>query len=63
MEELLTVVELAERLKLNPTTVYRWVSAGRLTCVRFSARCLRFRQSEVETLLNKMTYRGNEEEE
>ena len=61
MDKLLTVAELAERMGLTPTTIYRWLSDGRLTCIRFSARCLRFRESEMEKLLNKMTHKGNEE--
>lgn len=61
MDKLLTVVELAERLGLNPGTIYHWLSAGRLTCVRFSARCVRFRERDVEEMLNKMTQKAEDE--
>ena len=63
MEKLLTIRELAERLRISPGTAYHWLSAGRLTCIRLSARCVRFRESEVEKMLNKMTRQGIEEDE
>jgi excisionase family DNA binding protein len=61
MERLLTVVELAERLRVSPGTVYHWLSANRLTCIRFSARCVRFRESQIEEMLNKMTQKEKEQ--
>jgi excisionase family DNA binding protein len=61
MERLLTVVELAERLRVSPVTVYHWLSANRLTCIRFSARCVRFRESQIEEMLNKMTQKEKEQ--
>ena len=63
MEKLLTVIELSERLRISPGTIYHWLSEGRLPCIRFSARCVRFRESDVEKMLNKLTYHqsdGNE---
>jgi excisionase family DNA binding protein len=62
MDRLLTVVELAERFRINPGTVYHWLSEGRLTCVRFSSRCLRFRESDIEKMLEQMTDKQEEEE-
>jgi excisionase family DNA binding protein len=63
MEKLLTIRELADRLRISPGTAYHWLSEGRLPCIRFSARCVRFRESEIEEMLNKMTHEAIEEED
>ncbi len=55
MDRLLTVADLAERLSIAPGSLYRWVAQGRLTCIRFSARCIRFRESDVAALLEKLS--------
>jgi excisionase family DNA binding protein len=57
MEKLLTIRELAERLNISVGTAYHWLSGGRLKCVRFSKRCVRFRESDVEELLKQLTDR------
>jgi excisionase family DNA binding protein len=54
MDRLLTVRELAERLGISPGTAYHWLSQGRLPCVRFSSRCVRFRESDVEKMLEQL---------
>lgn len=54
MEKLLTIRELAERLGISPGTAYHWLSQGRLQCVRFSSRCVRFRESDVEKMLEEL---------
>jgi len=54
MERLLTVKELAELLGLNPGSVYHWLSEQRLPCIRFSRRCVRFRESDVQSLLETL---------
>ena len=54
MDRLLTVSELAERLGISPGTAYHWISQGRLPCVRFSSRCVRFRESDVEKMLERL---------
>ncbi len=46
-EELLTVKEVAARLKLNPQTVRRWIRSGRLRGVRIGARGWRIRSEEI----------------
>jgi len=46
-DRLLTVIEVAALLRLAPGTVYHMVREGRLPCVHLSARCLRFRESEI----------------
>jgi excisionase family DNA binding protein len=59
MEKLLTVVELSERLGIATGTIYHWLSEGRLPCVRLSARCVRFREGDIERMLKQMTDQGN----
>lgn len=54
MDKLLTVSELAERLGISAGTAYHWISQGRLPCVRFSSRCVRFRERDVENLLEQL---------
>jgi len=55
LEKLLTVKELAELLGIAPGSIYHWLSQGRLPCVRFSRRCVRFRESDLESLLDRMS--------
>jgi excisionase family DNA binding protein len=54
MDRLLTVRELAERLGISAGTAYHWISQGRLPCVRFSSRCVRFRESDLQQLLEQL---------
>jgi excisionase family DNA binding protein len=54
MEKLLTIRELAERLNIAEGTAYRWLSQGRLKCVRFSKRCIRFRECDVQKMLEQL---------
>ena len=58
MDRLLTVADLAERLKIAPGSIYHWVAQGRLPFIRFSARCLRFRESDVAALLDGLSDPG-----
>jgi excisionase family DNA binding protein len=55
---LLTVRDLAERLQVTPTCVYRWLAEDRLPAVRFSRRCVRFREKDVEMVIQKLTNEG-----
>jgi len=52
-EELLTVDEVAHRLKLHRETVRRWIRAGRLKAISLGSdrAGLRIRASEVQRLL------------
>jgi excisionase family DNA binding protein len=54
MEKLLTVRELAKLLGVAEGSVYHWLSQRRLPCIRFSQRCVRFRESDVQALLQKL---------
>ena len=53
-EELLTVDEVARRLKLHRETVRRWIRAGRLKAISLGSdrAGLRIRASEVRRLLD-----------
>jgi excisionase family DNA binding protein len=54
MDRLLTVRELAERLGISVGTAYHWLGQRRLPCVRFSSRCVRFREADVEKMLEQL---------
>ena len=49
--QLMTVSEVAEYLGLAVGTIYHMVSQKRLPCVRLSARCLRFRRSDLDEFI------------
>jgi hypothetical protein len=54
MDRLLTIRKLAGRLSIPPGTAYHWLSESRLSCFRFSARCVRFREGDAEKLLEQL---------
>ncbi len=60
MDRLLTVQELAERLQITPTCVYRWLAENRLPVVRFSKRCVRFRETDIQQLLDQLENSGSD---
>jgi excisionase family DNA binding protein len=53
IDGLIDVHQAANFLSLVPGTVYHLVSQGRLPCVRLSARCLRFRKSELDKFIRQ----------
>ena len=53
MDELLTVKEVAERLKVSRPTVYTFIGLG-LKPIRLGARSVRFRPTEVERFIKSM---------
>ncbi|MBV8717820.1 MAG: helix-turn-helix domain-containing protein [Chloroflexi bacterium] len=52
-DPLLTVNEVAERLKLNPKTIRRWIQSGKLHAIGLGSdrAGYRIRASEIELLL------------
>jgi excisionase family DNA binding protein len=52
---LLTIREVAEHTGFSTGTLYHWVSQGRMPVVRFSARCIRFRRSEIDAWLEQLS--------
>ena len=51
-EILLTPAEVATLFRVDPKTVTRWAKAGKLTAVRTLGGHRRYRNSEVNALLN-----------
>ena len=51
-EVLLTPAEVAKLFRVDPKTVTRWAKAGKITAVRTLGGHRRYRQSEVQNLLN-----------
>lgn len=51
-ESLLTPAEVAKLFRVDPKTVTRWAKAGKLTAVRTLGGHRRYRQSQVQSLLN-----------
>ncbi len=54
-ERLLTPGEVAAMFRVDPKTVTRWASAGRLGSIRTPGGHRRFRESEVQSLIATLT--------
>lgn len=54
-DRLLTPGEVAAMFRVDPKTVTRWASAGRIGSIRTPGGHRRFRESEVRTLLSALT--------
>jgi excisionase family DNA binding protein len=52
-ERLLTTREVAERLAFTPETVLRWARSGKLPAVYLSSRAIRFRETDVDELIDR----------
>ncbi|HSL06103.1 MAG TPA: helix-turn-helix domain-containing protein [Nitrospiraceae bacterium] len=48
---LLTIKDLAAQLQIKPSTLYAWVSQGRIPCVRIHG-LIRFRSEDIEGWLS-----------
>ena len=59
-ERLLTPGEVALRFRVDPKTVTRWASAGRIGSIRTPGGHRRFRESEVHGLLADLTVRPSQ---
>jgi excisionase family DNA binding protein len=53
-DRLLKVHEVAEMLGLAKGTIYHHISAGKLPCIRLSARCVRFQESAIKQFIEKL---------
>ena len=53
--ELLTVNEVARRLRVHRTTVWKLIKTNRLQAVRLTPRITRIPQSAVESIIRKQT--------
>jgi excisionase family DNA binding protein len=54
-ERLLTPGEVASLFRVDPKTVNRWASAGRIGSIRTPGGHRRFRESEVRSMLADLT--------
>jgi len=54
-ERLLTPGEVALMFRVDPKTVTRWASAGRIASIRTPGGHRRFRASEIQALLADLT--------
>ena len=54
-EQLLTPAEVAAMFRVDPKTVTRWASAGRIGSLRTPGGRRRYRESEVRNLLHDQT--------
>ena len=50
MQELLTVQEVAEMLKVEDQTIRRYIKEGKIKAIKLSNRLLRIHRSEIEYL-------------
>jgi len=55
-DRLLTVRELAEYLRVNPFSVYRWIAKNRVPHLRVN-RSIRFRLEDVERSMRERAQR------
>ncbi|GAA3003468.1 BldC family transcriptional regulator [Actinokineospora diospyrosa] len=60
-ERLLTPGEVATLFRVDPKTVTRWATAGRIGSIRTPGGHRRFRESEVKTLLAELTTEASEQ--
>jgi excisionase family DNA binding protein len=51
MDDLLTVAEVAERMKLNPQTVRNWIDRGELRALSVGSRRVRIRASDLDAFV------------
>lgn len=56
MEEQLTIEEVAAKLRVDPSTVWRWIKAGKIKPVRkLGRRIVRLPSSSVQRFLEAQT--------
>ena len=48
---LLTIKDLAEQLRIKPSTLYAWASQGKIPCVRIHG-LIRFRSEDIDEWLS-----------
>lgn len=53
--ELYTVKEVADKLRVKPVTVYKWIREGKLQAYKLSKKVIRVSEIEIERLLKGRT--------
>jgi predicted site-specific integrase-resolvase len=56
--QLLTETQAAELAQVKPKTIADWGRAGKLPRVRLSARCIRYRASDVQAMIDTSLQQG-----
>jgi len=59
-DKLINIKEAALMLSLSASTLYQWVSAGKIPHVKLSARAVRFRLSQIDGIIDKNTVDVND---
>lgn len=54
-DQLLTVQEVANHLRVNKQTVRNWIDDGKLAAIRVGSRRVRIRRGDLDALLGKPT--------
>jgi excisionase family DNA binding protein len=62
MEEMLTLGEVAKRLKVSVKTIRRWLQDGRLTGFKMG-KLWRVKETELESFVERQTQQRKEDEE
>ncbi len=60
-DRLLTIEEVAEKLRVNQSTIFRLMKSGKLPYIKVSRRFTRIREKELEYFLNKHTFSEEEQ--
>ena len=53
IDNLLTIGEVAEKLRLNPRTVYRLIEDGKLKAIKISSKAYRISEKELIKFLGE----------
>lgn len=57
-DRLMTAGEVADYLHVEVKTIYKWSSQGRIPCIKFSKKCVRFELEKVRRWYESMAQRG-----
>ncbi len=59
MEKLLTVNQVAEKLQVSTSAIYKWIDERRIPYIDFGAvgrrRCIRFREKDIDMDIEEKT--------
>lgn len=59
MTQLLTKSQVAKQLGLAERTIERMVTDRRITCVKITRKAVRFRQEDIEKMIERRTIKAN----
>lgn len=54
-ENLLTVKEVMERLKVSRATLYRFIDQGRLNPLKMGEKAVRFRETDIDAFIQGLS--------